>query len=78
MPIYRYHFFDSVDHFVTTKIVDCETDAEAQETGDSLLASWLFRRRDLGLRTPSVPRAKDRHVDDCSGVTQPRRLGTAS
>ena len=39
MPIYRYHFFDSGDHFVTTKIVDCETDAEAQETGDSLLAS---------------------------------------
>jgi hypothetical protein len=39
MPIYRCDFLDSADHLVTSKIVDCETDDEIQETADLLLAA---------------------------------------
>jgi hypothetical protein len=39
MPIYLCPLLDSAGHFVTTKIVDCERDADVRETADILLAT---------------------------------------
>jgi len=58
MPIYRCRFLGSADHSVTTKIVDCETDDEVQETADSLLASCDYSGVVIWDRGRQVNRAR--------------------
>ena len=73
MPIYRCDFLDSLDHLVTSKIVDCETDDAIQETADILLAACDFSRVEVWEHGRQVYRAH-------RGVRQPsfrRRLVTS-
>ena len=58
MPIYRCHFFNSVDHFVTTKTIDCETDTEVHATADSVLASCGYSAVEIWDRGRQVYRVR--------------------
>ena len=39
MPNYRVYFLDTANHVMATELIDCDTDAHAQERAGKLLAA---------------------------------------
>ena len=71
MPIYRCHLLDSADQIVTTRIVDCETDADIRQTADFLVIQGDYAG--IEIWDLARPMYRARKIDMPCGLVQLRR-----